>query len=147
MIIKSIQIKDADISIAFQKPSTTGSTDVLTLKSKDDPRPELLQAFSNLQSIVKKNFEFLDKFQIPFLVNTFRFKCDAYDKYIVDKVSVEGTIGDEGPHNSFKFKTDWLSVEYADATFSISVQDLIDECVEFIMGHRAQGNLFNDSEE
>lgn len=99
MIVKSIQIKDADISIAFQKPSTTGSTDVLTLKSKDDPRPELLQAFSNLQSIVKKNFEFLDKFQIPFLVNTFRFKCDAYDKYIVDKVSVEGTICDEGTHN------------------------------------------------
>ena len=147
MIIKSIQIKDADISIAFQKPSTTGSTDVLTLKSKDDPRPELLQAFSNLQSIVKKNFEFLDKFQIPFLVNTFRFKCDAYDKYIVDKVSVEGTICDEGTHNSFKFKTDWLSVEYADATFSISVQDLIDECVTFIMGRRAQDNLFNDSEE
>ncbi len=55
MIIKSIQIKDADISIAFQKPSTTGFTDVLTLKSKDDPRPELLHAFSNLQSIVKKN--------------------------------------------------------------------------------------------
>ena len=146
MIIKSIQIKDADISIAFQKPSTTGFTDVLTLKSKDDPRPELLHAFSNLQSIVKKNFEFLDKFQIPFLVNTFRFKCDAYDKYIVDKVSVEGTIGDEGTHNSFKFKTDWLSVEYADATFSISVQALIEECVKFIMGKRAQDSLFIDEE-
>lgn len=146
MIIKSIQIKDNDISIAYQKPSATGLTDVFTLKSKDDPRPELLQAFSNLQSIVKKNFEFLDKFQIPFLVNTFRFKCDAYDKYIVDKVSVEGAVGDEGTHNSFKFKTDWLSVEYADATFSISVQDLIDECVEFIMGHRAQDNLFVDEE-
>lgn len=146
MIIKSIQIKDADISIAFQKPSITGSTDVLTLKSKDDPRPELLQAFSNLQPIVKKNFEFLDKFQIPFLVNTFRFKCDAYDKNMVDKVSVEGTIGDEGTHNSFKFKTDWLSVEYADATFAISVQDLIDECMNFIMGHRAQGNLFVDED-
>ena len=147
MIIKSIQIKDNYIGIAYQKPSATGLTDVFTLKSKDDPRPELLQAFSNLQSIVKKNFEFLDKFQIPFLVNTFRFKCDAYDKYIVDKVSVEGTISDEGTHNSFKFKTDWLSVEYADATFSISVQDLIDECVTFIMGRRAQDNLFNDSEE
>jgi len=146
MIIKSIQIKDNDISIAYQKPSATGLTDVFTLKSKDDPRPELLHAFSNLQSIVKKNFEFLDKFQIPFLVNTFRFKCDAYDKYIVDKVSVEGTIGDEGTHNSFKFKTDWLSVEYADATFSISIQDLIDECINFIMGHRAQDNLFVDEE-
>ena len=146
MIIKSIQIKDNDISIAYQKPSATGLTDVFTLKSKDDPRPELLHAFSNLQSIVKKNFEFLDKFQIPFLVNTFRFKCDAYDKYIVYKVSVEGTIGDEGTHNSFKFKTDWLSVEYADATFSISIQDLIDECINFIMGHRAQDNLFVDEE-
>lgn len=146
MIIKSIQIKDNDISIAYQKPSATGLTDVFTLKSKDDPRPELLHAFSNLQSIVKKNFEFLDKFQIPFLVNTFRFKCDAYDKYIVDKVSVEGTIGDEGTHNSFKFKTDWLSVEYADATFSISIQDLIDECINFIMGHRAQDSLFVDED-
>lgn len=146
MIIKSIQIKDNDISIAYQKPSATGLTDVFTLKSKDDPRPELLHAFSNLQSIVKKNFEFLDKFQIPFLVNTFRFKCDAYDKYIVDKVSVEGTIGDKGTHNSFKFKTDWLSVEYADATFSISIQDLIDECINFIMGHRAQDSLFVDEE-
>ena len=129
MIIKSIQIKDADISIAFQKPSTTGFIDVLTLKSKDDPRPE-----------------FLDKFQIPFLVNTFKFKCDAYDEDIVDKVSVEGTVGDENTHNSFKFKTDWLNVEYADATFTISVQNLIEECVKFIMGKRAQDSLFIDEE-
>ena len=56
MIIKSIAITDNDISIAYQKPSATGLTDVFTLKSKDDPRPELLQAFSKLQSIVKKNF-------------------------------------------------------------------------------------------
>lgn len=146
MIIKSIQIKDTDISIAFQKPSTTGFTDVLTLKSKDDPRPELFQAFSNLQSIVKKNFEFLDKFQIPFLVNTFKFKCDAYDEDIVTKVSVEGTVCDENTHNSFKFKTDWLNVEYADATFTISVQNLIEECVKFIMGKRAQDSLFIDEE-
>ena len=146
MIIKSIQIKDTDISIAFQKPSTTGFTDVLTLKSKDDPRPELFQAFSNLQSIVKKNFEFLDKFQIPFLVNTFKFKRDAYDEDIVTKVSVEGTVGDENTHNLFKFKTDWLNVEYADATFTISVQNLIEECVKFIMGKRAQDSLFIDEE-
>lgn len=146
MIIKSIQIKDTDISIAFQKPSTTGFTDVLTLKSKDDPRPELFQAFSNLQSIVKENFEFLDKFQIPFLVNTFKFKCDAYDEDIVTKVSVEGTVGDENTHNLFKFKTDWLNVEYADATFTISVQNLIEECVKFIMGKRAQDSLFIDEE-
>ena len=62
MIIKSIQITDNDISIAYQKPSATRLTDVFTLKSKDDPRPELLQAFSKLQSIVKKNFEFLEEF-------------------------------------------------------------------------------------
>jgi conserved domain protein len=54
MIIKSIQIKDNDISIAYQKPSATGLTDVFTLKSKDDPRPELLQAFGKLHAIVKK---------------------------------------------------------------------------------------------
>ena len=54
MIIKSIQIKDNDISIAYQKPSVTGLTDVFTLKSKDDPRPELMQAFSRLQAIMKK---------------------------------------------------------------------------------------------
>lgn len=146
MIVKSIQIKDTDISIAFQKPSTTGFTDVLTLKSKDDPRPELLHAFSNLQAIVKKNFEFLDKFQIPFLVNTFKFKYNSFDEDIVDKVSVEGTVGDENTHNSFKFKTDWLNVEYADATFTISVQNLIEECVKFIMGKRAQDSLFIDEE-
>ena len=146
MIIKSIQIKDNDISIAYQKPSATGLTDVFTLKSKDDPRPELLQAFSKLQPIVKKNFEFLDKFQIPFLVNTFKFKCYAYDEDIVDKVSVEGTVGDENTHNSFKFKTDWLNVEYADTTFTISVQNLIEECVKFIMGKRAQDSLFIDEE-
>ena len=146
MIIKSIQIKDNDISIAYQKPSATGLTDIFTLKSKDDPRPELLHAFSNLQSIVKKNFEFLDKFQIPFLVNTFKFKCATYDEDIVTNVSVEGTVGDENTHNSFKFKTDWLNVEYADATFSVSVQDLIDECVRFIMGRRAQNSLFIDEE-
>ena len=61
-------------------------------------------------------------------------------------MSVEGTISDEGTHNSFKFKTDWLSVEYADATFSISVQALIEECVKFIMGKRAQDSLFIDEE-
>lgn len=48
MIIKSIQIKDSDISIAYQKPSATGLNDIFTLKSKDDPRPELLQAFGKL---------------------------------------------------------------------------------------------------
>lgn len=108
MIIKSIQINDNNISIAYQKPSATGLTDIFTLKSKDDPRPELLRAFSNLQNIVKRNFEFFDE---------------------------------------FKFKTGWLNVEYADSTFAISVQDLIDECVRFIMGRRAQDSLFNDSEE
>lgn len=137
MIIKSIQIKDNDISIAYQKPSATGLTDVFTLKSKDDPRPELLQEFSKLQSIVKKNFEFLEEFKIPFLVNTFKFKYG----------DVEGIVSDMNTPNEFKFKTDWLNVEYADSTFAISVQDLIDECVKFIMGHRAQDNLFNDSEE
>lgn len=48
--------------------------------------------------------------------------------------------------DELKFKTDWLSVEYADRTFAISVQDLIDECVRFIAGKRAQGNLFTNEE-
>lgn len=146
MIIKSIQIKDNDISIAYQKPSATGLTDVFTLKSKDDPRPELLQAFSKLQSIVKKNFEFLEEFKIPFLVNTFKFKYDE-DIDLVEKVSAEGIVSDTNLPNEFKFKTDWLNVEYRDATFSISVLDLVDECIKFIMGRRAQDSLFNDNEE
>lgn len=145
MIIKSIQIKDNDISIAYQKPSATGLTDVFTLKSKDDPRPELLQAFSKLQSIVKKNFEFLEEFKIPFLVNTFKFKYVDIEG-LISQVCVEGIISDMNIPNEFKFKTDWLNVEYEDSTFAISVQDLIDECVRFIMGRRAQDNLFVDEE-
>ena len=144
MIIKSIAITDNDISIAYQKPSATGLTDVFTLKSKDDPRPELLQAFSKLQSIVKKNFEFLEEFKIPFLVNTFKFK---YGDILINKVGVEGIVSDMNTPNEFKFKTGWLNVEYADSTFAISVQDLIDECVRFIVGRRAQDSLFNDNEE
>lgn len=145
MIIKSIQIKDADISIAFQKPSTTGFTDVLTLKSKDDPRPELMQAFGRLQAIMKKNFEFLEEFNIPFVVRQFKFKYGVIED-VVEKVSVEGIIQDANSTDELKFKTDWLSVEYADRTFAISVQDLIDECVKFIMGNRAQDSLFIDEE-
>lgn len=146
MIIKSIQIKDNDISIAYQKPSATGLTDIFTLKSKDDPRPELLQAFSKLQSIVKKNFEFLEEFKILFLVNTFKFKYGEIEG-LVNQVCVEGVVSDMNTPNEFKFKTGWLDVEYTDSTFAISVQDLIDECVRFIMGRRAQDNLFNDNEE
>ena len=145
MIIKSIQIKDNDISIAYQKPSATGLTDVFTLKSKDDPRPELLQAFSKLQSIVKKNFEFLEEFNIPFIVSAFKFKYGKIEG-LVSQVGVEGVVSDMNTPNEFKFKTDWLNVEYADSTFAISVQDLIDECVRFIMGRRAQDNLFVDEE-
>ena len=145
MIIKSIKITDNDISIAYQKPSATGLTDVFTLKSKDDPRPELLQAFSKLQSIVKKNFEFLEEFKIPFLVNTFKFKYSDIEG-LISQVCVEGIVSDMNTPNEFKFKTDWLNVDYADSTFAISVQDLIDECVRFIMGRRAQDNLFVDEE-
>ena len=145
MIIKSIAITDNDISIAYQKPSATGLTDVFTLKSKDDPRPELLQAFSKLQSIVKKNFEFLEEFKIPFLVNTFKFKYGDIEG-LINQVGVEGIVSDMNTPNEFKFKTDWLPVEYADRTFAISVQDLIDECVRFIAGKRAQGNLFTNEE-
>ena len=145
MIIKSIQIKDNDISIAYQKPSATGLTDVFTLKSKDDPRPELLQAFSKLQSIVKKNFEFFDEFNIPFIVSAFKFKYGDIEG-LISQVCVEGIVSDMNTPNEFKFKTDWLNVEYADSTFAISVQDLIDECVRFIMGRRAQDNLFVDEE-
>lgn len=146
MIIKSIQIKDNDISITYQKPSATGLTDVFTLKSKDDPRPELLQAFGKLQSIVKKNFEFLEEFKIPFLVNTLKFKYGDIEG-LINQVGVEGIVSDMNTPNEFKFKTDWLNVEYTDSTFAISVQDLIDECIKFIMGRRAQDSLFNDSEE
>ena len=146
MIIKSIQINDNNISIAYQKPSATGLTDVFTLKSKDDPRPELLQAFSKLQSIVKKNFEFFDEFNIPFIVSAFKFKYGAIEG-LVNQVGVEGVVSDMNTPNEFKFKTGWLNVEYADSTFAISVQDLIDECVMFIMGRRAQDSLFNDNEE
>lgn len=145
MIIKSIQIKDNDISIAYQKPSATGLTDVFTLKSKDDPRPELLQAFSKLQSIVKKNFEFLEEFKIPFIVSAFKFKYGEIEG-LVNQVCVEGVVSDMNTPNEFKFKTGWLNVEYTDSTFAISVQDLIDECVRFIMGRRAQDNLFVDEE-
>lgn len=145
MIIKSIQITDNDISIAYQKPSATRLTDVFTLKSKDDPRPELLQAFSKLQSIVKKNFEFLEEFKIPFLVNTFKFKYGDIEG-LINQVGVEGIVSDMNTPNEFKFKTGWLNVEYADSTFAISVQDLIDECVRFIAGKRAQGNLFTNEE-
>lgn len=145
MIIKSIQIKDNDISIAYQKPSATGLTDVFTLKSKDDPRPELLQAFSKLQSIVKKNFEFFDEFNIPFIVSAFKFKYGAIEG-LVNQVGVEGVVSDMNTPNEFKFKTGWLNVEYIDSTFAISVQDLIDECVRFIMGRRAQDGLFVDEE-
>lgn len=130
MIIKSIQINDNNISIAYQKPSATGLTDVFTLKSKDDPRPELLQAFSKLQSIVKKNF---------------KFKYGDIEG-LINQVGVEGIVSDMNTPNEFKFKTGWLNVEYADSTFAISVQDLIDECVRFIMGRRAQDNLFVDEE-
>lgn len=146
MIIKSIQIKDNDISIAYQKPSATGLTDVFTLKSKDDPRPELLQAFDKLHAIVKKNFEFLEEFKVPFVVSAFKFKYGTIEG-LVSRVGVEGVVSDINTPNEFKFKTDWLNVEYADSTFAISVQDLIDECVRFIMGRRAQDSLFNDSEE
>ena len=145
MIIKSIQIKDNDISIAYQKPSATGLTDVFTLKSKDDPRPELLQAFGKLHAIVKKNFEFLEEFKIPFVVSAFKFKYGDIEG-LIHQVGVEGIVSDMNTPNEFKFKTDWLNVEYADSTFAISVQDLIDECVKFIMGHRAQDNLFVDEE-
>ena len=145
MIIKSIQIKDNDISIAYQKPSATGLTDVFTLKSKDDPRPELLRAFSNLQNIVKRNFEFFDEFNIPFIVSAFKFKYGEIEG-LVNQVGVEGVVSDMNTPNEFKFKTDWLNVEYADSTFAISVQDLIDECVKFIMGRRAQDNLFVDED-
>ena len=146
MIIKSIQIKDNDISIAYQKPSATGLTDVFTLKSKDDPRPELLQAFGKLHAIVKKNFEFLEEFKVPFVVSAFKFKYGTIEG-LVSRVGVEGVVSDINTPNKFKFKTDWLNVEYADSTFAISVQDLIDECVRFIIGRRAQDSLFNDSEE
>lgn len=146
MIIKSIQIKDSDISIAYQKPSATGLTDVFTLKSKDDPRPELLQAFGKLHAIVKKNFEFLEEFKVTFVVSAFKFKYGTIEG-LVSRVGVEGVVSDINTPNEFKFKTDWLNVEYADSTFAISVQDLIDECVRFIMGRRAQDSLFNDSEE
>ena len=146
MIIKSIQIKDNDISIAYQKPSATGLTDVFTLKSKDDPRPELLQAFGKLHAIVKKNFEFLEEFKIPFVVSAFKFNYGTIEG-LVNSVGVEGVVSDMNTPNEFKFKTDWLNVEYADSTFAISVQDLIDECVKFIMGRRAQDSLFNDNEE
>ena len=146
MIIKSIAITDNDISIAYQKPSATGLTDVFTLKSKDDPRPELLQAFGKLHAIVKKNFEFLEEFKIPFVVSAFKFKYGDIEG-LISQVCVEGIISDMNTPNEFKFKTDWLNVEYVDSTFAISVQDLIDECVRFIMGRRAQDSLFNDSEE
>lgn len=145
MIIKSIQINDNNISIAYQKPSATGLTDIFTLKSKDDPRPELLRAFSNLQKIVKKNFEFFDEFNIPFIVSAFKFKYGEIEG-LVNQVCVEGVVSDMNTPNEFKFKTDWLNVEYADSTFAISVQDLIDECVKFIMGRRAQDNLFVDED-
>ena len=145
MIIKSIQIKDNDISITYQKPSATGLTDIFTLKSKDDPRPELLRAFSNLQNIVKRNFEFFDEFNIPFVVSAFKFKYGEIEG-LVNQVCVEGVVSDMNTPNEFKFKTDWLNVEYADSTFAISVQDLIDECVKFIMGRRAQDNLFVDED-
>lgn len=145
MIIKSIQIKDNDISIAYQKPSATGLTDIFTLKSKDDPRPELLKAFGHLQQIVKKNFEFFDEFNIPFIVSAFKFKYGEIEG-LVNQVCVEGVVSDMNTPNEFKFKTGWLDVEYTDSTFAISVQDLIDECVRFIMGRRAQDNLFVDEE-
>lgn len=145
MIIKSIQIKDSDISISYQKPSATGLTDIFTLKSKDDPRPELLKAFGHLQQIVKKNFEFFDEFNIPFIVSAFKFKYGKI-KGLVSQVGVEGVVSDMNTPNEFKFKTGWLNVEYIDSTFAISVQDLIDECVRFIMGRRAQDNLFVDEE-
>lgn len=145
MIIKSIQIKDSDISISYQKPSATGLTDIFTLKSKDDPRPELLRAFSNLQNIVKRNFEFFDEFNIPFIVSAFKFKYGEIEG-LVNQVGVEGVVSDMNTPNEFKFKTGWLNVEYIDSTFAISVQDLIDECVRFIMGRRAQDNLFVDEE-
>lgn len=145
MIIKSIQINDNNISIAYQKPSATGLTDIFTLKSKDDPRPELLRAFSNLQNIVKRNFEFFDEFNIPFIVSAFKFKYGKIEG-LVNQVGVEGVVSDMNTPNEFKFKTGWLNVEYANSTFAISVQDLIDECVRFIMGRRAQDNLFVDEE-
>ena len=145
MIVKSIQITDNDINIAYQKPSATGLTDAFTIKSKDDPRPELMQAFSRLQAIMKKNFEFLEEFNIPFVVRQFKFKYGVIED-VVEKVSVEGIIQDANSTDELKIKTDWLSVEYADRTFAISVQDLIDECVKFIMGNRAQDSLFIDEE-
>ena len=145
MIVKSIQITDNDINIAYQKPSATSLTDVFTIKSKDDPRPELMQAFSRLQAILSMNFEFLEEIDIPFVVRSFKFKYGAIED-VVEKVSVEGIIQDATSTDELKFKTDWLPVEYADRTFAISVQDLIDECVRFIAGKRAQGNLFTNEE-
>ena len=94
---------------------------------------------------MKKNFEFLEEFKIPFLVNTFKFKYGDIEG-LINQVGVEGIVSDMNTPNEFKFKTDWLNVEYADSTFAISVQDLIDECVKFIMGRRAQDNLFVDEE-
>lgn len=147
MIIKSIQIKDNSISIDYQKPSATGLTDVFKLTSNDDPRPELLKAFSGLQTILNKNFNFIESYKIPYVIQKFKFKASRDDETRVDKVCAEGYIHEPGPETALMIKTDWLPVEYVDATFSISIQDLIDECVKFIMGRRAQDSLFKDDEE
>ena len=145
MIVKSIQITDNDINIAYQKPSATGLTDVFTIKSKDDPRPELMQAFSRLQAIMKRTLNSWRNLTSRLSYGHSKFKYGVIED-VVEKVSVEGIIQDANSTDELKFKTDWLSVEYADLYIAISVQDLIDECVKFIMGNRAQDSLFIDEE-
>lgn len=147
MIIKSIQIKDNSIAIDYAKPSATGMTDVFTLKSQDDARPELFKAFSNLQAILKRNFSFLEEHNIPYLIQKFKFKASLDDETCISKISAEGYIQEDGKENVLKIKTEDMPVDYNDGTFVISVQDLVDECIKFIMGRRAQDSLFNDSEE
>lgn len=142
--VKSITYNKGVISVNYIRFLATGATETMTLRSTDDPRPEMKVAFVKIKELLLMNFSIF-KFS-PQLValRSISFKYGA-SGFGVDEISDFRLVGQTNSKDGHECKimTGWIRIteETLSAVMKV-INELLNETQRYIDGDRAQQSLF-----
>lgn len=143
--VSSIKILNGNYEFNFCKELSDDNTESLSLRSKDKPRPELINSLVEVKELLFETFN-LFKFGAK-MVNVYaiRFKYGGkgYDKDEISGYKIYG-LAINKKQDYCRLETEMLKMPYESNELEHKIiSRLIDEAILYIKGKRAQSSLFN----
>lgn len=147
--ITSIKLRHGDYIFRYSKINENGANDFYEMKSKDVPRPELIDEFKNLINLLLENFNVFKFASKMVAVHTIKLKYggDGYGKEEISGFKLIGLVINKEQY-ACKIETDMIKITLDNQEEVLQwIMPLIQEAELYIKGNRAQEQLFEGEDD